>query len=368
MKIKIGNIFESSAKTLVNTVNCVGVMGKGIALEFKTRYPQMFKQYVTLCKEGQIRPGEPYYYSDLLGHSIINFPTKDHWRSSSKLSYIEQGLDWFAQNYASLGINSVAFPPLGCGNGGLQWEIVGPLMYQKLKDLPIDIEIYAPFGTASEKLKIDYLEKAKANNTIDITGNQLMRINKKWLLILYVVQQLSQNRYSLTVGRVIFQKICYILTRTGIDTNFVFAKGSYGPYSKEVKKAVTILSNTNLMEEKKLGQMIAVTVTPNFSINFNDYSEQEILCVKKTIDLFSRVKCTEQAEMIATVLFSYDELSKEKTSQISEKDIYDYVIQWKPKWKNTKDEEISNSVRNLAILGWMKIQASTNLPFLESFF
>ena len=88
MIIKIGNMFESQATTLVNTVNCVGIMGKGIALEFKKRYPNMFSEYVALCNSGLVKPGIPYYHQDLCGASIINFPTKDHWRSPSKLSYV----------------------------------------------------------------------------------------------------------------------------------------------------------------------------------------------------------------------------------------------------------------------------------------
>lgn len=142
--IKSGDIFASNAQTLVNAVNCVGVMGKGVALEFKKRYPYMFKKYAKLCAEKQIKPGVPHYYSDATGASIINFPTKYHWREPSKLLYIKNGLEWFRDNYRRLGIMSVAFPALGCGNGGLLWGIVSELMCETLRDLPIEIEIYAP--------------------------------------------------------------------------------------------------------------------------------------------------------------------------------------------------------------------------------
>jgi O-acetyl-ADP-ribose deacetylase (regulator of RNase III) len=142
--VKIGNLFESSAKTVVNTVNCVGVMGKGIALEFKKRYPAMFADYVKRCDAGLVQLGQPYHFSDLFGASIVNFPTKKHWRSASHLQDIEDGLDYFVSHYQQWGIESVAFPALGCGNGGLEWSAVGPLMYQKLSSLPIPIEIYAP--------------------------------------------------------------------------------------------------------------------------------------------------------------------------------------------------------------------------------
>lgn len=135
IKVLIGNMFESQAQTLVNTVNCVGVMGKGIAKEFKKRFPDMFRDYAERCKRGDVNPGVPYIYTDLLGNSIVNFPTKDHWRSPSKLEDVIRGLDIFADKYHEWGIKSVAFPPLGCGNGGLEWRAVGPLMYQNCRNL-----------------------------------------------------------------------------------------------------------------------------------------------------------------------------------------------------------------------------------------
>ena len=115
----IGDLFESRAKALVNTVNCGGVMGKGIAQEFKKRLPAMFEDYRERCARKQVRLGEPYLYRDASGLVIVNFPTKDHWRSPSRLADIERGLDHFKAQAASWGLTSVAFPPLGCGNGGL---------------------------------------------------------------------------------------------------------------------------------------------------------------------------------------------------------------------------------------------------------
>ena len=156
--VKVGNIFESNASTLVNAVNCVGVMGKGLALEFKKRYPEMFRDYVARCADGMVKPGLPYLYRDLLGISILNFPTKDHWRGPSKLSYVTDGLKWFIHNYEELNITSIAFRALGCGNGGLEWSLVGPIVYGLLGNLLIDIEIYAPYGTSPELSSAEYLE------------------------------------------------------------------------------------------------------------------------------------------------------------------------------------------------------------------
>ena len=355
MKVLIGNMFESKVQTLVNTVNCVGVMGKGVALEFKQKYPRMFQEYVDLCKKGLLHPGQPYYYSDLTGTSVVNFPTKDHWRSPSKLSYIVSGLEWFRNNYKQLGISSIAFPPLGCGNGGLSWEVVGPLMYEMLSDLPIQIEVYAPYGTPVEQLSVDFLaQKTQRQATTNLQGKTQQKINDKWLLVLEVVRQVNAGKHTLHVGRVIFQKICYVLTRTGIQTGFSFVKGYYGPYSTDVKMAINALSNANLIIEHQSGQkMLETHVTPKFVLPKEMYSVEELNTVDATVDLFSRIKNTDQAEMMATVMYAYDQLLK-KSPVVEEKDIFDYVLTWKRKWEATKEQEITECIRDLAMLRWIR--------------
>lgn len=136
------NIFESNAQILVNTVNTVGVMGKGLAKEFKRIYPDMFKTYQKFCEEGLLSVGKLQIYKTS-NKWVLNFPTKENWRSPSKLEYIEQGLQKFVDNHERLGIKSIAFPMLGCGNGGLSWEDeVKPLMEKYLKHLPIEIFIH----------------------------------------------------------------------------------------------------------------------------------------------------------------------------------------------------------------------------------
>lgn len=366
LKIKIGNIFETNMKTLVNTVNCVGVMGKGIAKDFKDRYPAMFDEYVSLCDKKILKPGVPYHYSDLLGNSIINFPTKDHWKSPSKLSYIVEGLDWFIKNYKQLNIKSIAFPPLGCGNGGLNWEMVGPIMYKELKNLPIDVEIYAPFGTKTEQLSKEFLENNCIRSYKEVLGSKSIHFNEKWLLLPYIVRELNNSQYSLKVGRVIFQKICYVLTRTGVKTDFVFSKGSFGPYSEEVKQAVMVLSNANIIVEKQLGNMISIQVSDSFKFDESKYTHQELKCCDNTIDLLSRVKNTNQAELISTILFSADQFKNTNTN-INELDVYNYVMDWKPQWIQTNAKNVSESIRNLAMMNWIKVSYYKELPYSNEF-
>lgn len=144
-----GNIFNSPAQVIVNPVNTVGVMGKGIALEFKNRYPIMFEKYKTACEKHMLTIGRLMLVS-APDHLLLLFPTKESWRYPSKLSYIELGLKRFCDYYAQRGITSIAFPKIGCGNGELDWEEVKPLMERYLKDLPIDVYIYLDKGKLGE--------------------------------------------------------------------------------------------------------------------------------------------------------------------------------------------------------------------------
>lgn len=144
VKIERGKtIFDSSAQTLVNTINCVGVMGKGLALEFKNRYPAMFDKYKSFCDKGVFKPGVLWIYKAEDGKWILNFPTKIDWKNPSKIEYIEEGLKKFVEIWSEKGITSVAFPLLGCSNGGLNPDEVIPIMEKYLNQCEgLDVTIY----------------------------------------------------------------------------------------------------------------------------------------------------------------------------------------------------------------------------------
>lgn len=140
-----GNIFDSNAQVIVNPVNCKGVMGKGLALAFKQKYPAMFAVYERDCQTGRLQIGRPTIYRESTPW-ILNFPTKDHWRSPSKLEYIEKGLIFLVDHYKQVGITSIAFPKLGTQNGRLSWDEVGPLMAKYLSQMEMDTYIYIADG------------------------------------------------------------------------------------------------------------------------------------------------------------------------------------------------------------------------------
>ena len=152
MRILIGDLLKSEAQTLINTVNCVGIMGKGIALEFKERFPDMFKDYVERCERKEVKPGVPYLFKTLFPPQIVNFPTKDHWKSVSRVADVERGLQHLLDHFREWGITSLAIPSLGCGNGQLEWRVVGPLIYRYLQQIDIPVEMYAPYGTPAREL------------------------------------------------------------------------------------------------------------------------------------------------------------------------------------------------------------------------
>jgi O-acetyl-ADP-ribose deacetylase (regulator of RNase III) len=142
-----GNLLESPCDAIINTVNTVGVMGKGLALQFKRAFPDNFKAYEQACKNGKVCLGCMFIFeiNSLLGvHYIINFPTKSHWRLDSNINDIAVGLDDLRRVITELSIKSMAIPPLGCGLGGLHWRDVEPLIKEKLAGLDLDAFIFSP--------------------------------------------------------------------------------------------------------------------------------------------------------------------------------------------------------------------------------
>lgn len=145
---KQGDLLKSEAQALVNTVNCVGVMGKGVALQFKHAFPENFKAYEKACKANLVQPGKMFTFDAgtlMQSRWIINFPTKRHWRDGSRIEDVEAGLSALVEEVKRLKIKSIAIPPLGCGNGGLDWSQVRPLIVRAFDEMPeVDVQLFEP--------------------------------------------------------------------------------------------------------------------------------------------------------------------------------------------------------------------------------
>lgn len=177
-----GDMFESPAQILVNTVNTVGVMGKGVALEFKNRYPDMFLAYKKLCEDKKLTIGSLFLWKKS-EKWVMLFPTKVHWRNPSKIEYVEKGLMKFRDNWDRLGADSIAFPRLGCGNGNLNWEEVRPLMEKYLKDIPMQIYIYVDVYKDPKPEHLDVTEMERwLSGEKDLTGFERFKFRmSKWM-------------------------------------------------------------------------------------------------------------------------------------------------------------------------------------------
>ncbi|OGA04216.1 MAG: Appr-1-p processing protein [Betaproteobacteria bacterium RIFCSPLOWO2_02_64_14] len=369
MKILVGDILQSTARTLINTVNCVGVMGKGIALEFKNRFPDMYEDYLVRCKRGEVKPGLPFIYRSLLPPQIINFPTKDHWKSVSKVSDIDRGLKYLLAHYQEWGVQSLAIPPLGCGNGQLEWRVVGPLIYRYAKQMNVPVEMYAPYGTNPRELTLEFVEKGSEISAEQATRNGASTaLEPSWVALVEVINRIEQHPYHWPIGRVIFQKIAYVATDVGLPTGLNYKRSSFGPFSAELKNVEVKLINSGLLQEERHGKMFMVKVGPNFSRVRNKYEqafERWSKVLDKVVDLFMRVD-TNQAEVIATVLFAARELARDNQDQPSERDVLQAVMQWKQRRRPPLDEvTVGSAIRDLGMLRWLNLKASPDLPLPE---
>lgn len=368
IKLIKGNLFNSQVQTLVNPVNCVGVMGKGLALQFKKLFWEMYLDYEQRCSKNLMKIGEPYIYKGLTPPYIVNFPTKDHWRSVSRLEDIVSGMEYLLQHYQEWGITSLAMPALGCGNGQLDWKVVGPLLYRYLQQMDIEVELYAP----DYSLSLEELEKLAAGPVDEKKGSShepytRQRLPMGWIVLVEVLYRLQQEPYHYPVGRTMFQKIAYTASREGIPTGLQFQKYSYGPFSSELKKAETNLVNCRLLQEKSLGRMLHIIVGPAYAGLRNEilpHYEKWNETIDKIVDLFMRVD-TRQAEITATIIYSADQLKK-KAELPSEMDVLKEVMEWKQRRRPPlKEEEVALSIRNLAALKWIQLTPSSDMPIRD---
>ena len=229
-----GNILDSQAQALVNTVNTWGVMGKGIALQFKKAFPANYRAYAEACKKGEIDIGKLFVFTDqniMSGPKIIiNFPTKTDWRKPSEYAYIEKGLDHLLAIIRQRQIRSIAIPPLGAGNGGLEWEKVKNILYRKLQNTEAEVYIYEPTKQIAEKLKKERVKLTKAR-----------------ALLLYVLYDLVRNGEY--VSEFSSEKVCYFLQKFGAKKylKLQFEPNFYGPYSGRVRYLLNVLNGSYLM-------------------------------------------------------------------------------------------------------------------------
>lgn len=243
IKFTEGNLLESDAEALVNTVNTVGVMGKGVALMFKEAFPENFREYEAACRAKELQVGKMFVTrrDTLLGPKwIVNFPTKAHWRYPSKMEWVDRGLDDLKAFIARHHVKSIAIPPLGAGNGGLDWSEVRELMVEKLGDLhDVQVVIYEPtkrYQNVAKRTGVATLTPARASIAELIRRYSILGIECSLLEV---------------------QKLGYFLERFNRklslpEFQFDFGANKYGPYSDKLKHMLNGLDGSYLHCDKRL--------------------------------------------------------------------------------------------------------------------
>lgn len=346
IEIKQGDLLKANVDALVNAVNCVGVMGKGIALQFKKAFPDNFKAYKKACDAEQVQPGK-MFISDagslMQIRYIINFPTKRHWRGKSKMEDVDSGLKALVEEVKRLRIQSIALPPLGCGNGGLDWNAVRPRIEHAFSELPdVEVQLFAPAGAPAVEKMVNRTEKPH------LTVARALFIK---LLDLYKVADYRLSRLEI-------QKLAYFLQGAGEPLKLAYEVGKYGPYAHNLNHVLDRLDghyihgfgdNTGKADAASIGLMeSAVEEADTF------LAESKAIQSQKRLDRVQRLiegfETPYGMELLATVHWAVTNVENPPATQ-------EEAIKLVHEWSHRKAElftprHISITYQRLKDYGW----------------
>lgn len=345
IKEQRGNLLGAEADALVNTVNTVGVMGKGIALQFKTRYPEMFETYRREAKAGKLRLGEVSVWRT--GHMtgprfIINFPTKSHWKAGSRLTDIESGLRDLVRVINDLGITSVAVPPLGCGNGGLDWRYVEPKIYEAFSAIPeVEVLLFAPAGAPrAAEMTVAPLSPAMTSGRAALVD---------------IISRYTNQAFA-PPGLIESQKLMYFLQVSGEPLRLNFAAHLYGPYADNLRHVLTAIEGRFLSGYGDGSALVQeaepLTVLPGAVEAANSVLEKQLETrgrVNRVLDLLSGYESAYGLELLATVHW----LDAQRP-ELEDFEFVERVRSWSPRKSRMFTEgHILTALATLRSQGWV---------------
>jgi O-acetyl-ADP-ribose deacetylase (regulator of RNase III) len=273
IKLVTGNLLKAEAEALVNTVNTVGVMGKGIALQFKQAYPRNYEEYRKACNHHEVQPGKMFVFATnklVNPKYIINFPTKRHWKGKSSMEDIEAGLKALVDIVKEAGIHSIAVPPLGCGSGGLHWEDVKPRIEKAFRDLPgVTVLLFKPEGAPeAEEMRVATKRPAMTPGRAALLG---------------LLERYAMPGYRLTLLEI--QKLAYFLQAAGEPLRLNFARGKYGPYAETLHHVLQRLESHFIRGYGDRSRNASVRLLPGATDEANSFLEDH----KDTVSHLDRV-------------------------------------------------------------------------------
>lgn len=349
---KTGNLLDADVEALVNTVNTVGVMGKGVALMFKERYEKNMKEYAEACKAGEVQTGKMFVTNtnELLGVTwIINFPTKQHWRNNSKMEWIDSGLQDLRMFIIKNNIKSIAIPPLGSGNGGLNWQEVKPKIVEALEGLEgVKVFIYEPttqYQNIKKKVGVSNLTPARA---------LVLELIRRYLII------------GMDCSQVEVQKLVYILSRSiaskNLDDPFGldFSVNRYGPYANKLTHLLNNLDGYYLLSNKRITDVQAFESTIKFNydhkqtvqeyLQTTSEGEAYLPALEEVVRVIDGFESPYGMELLATVDWLVHKEGMEPTLVSIKQGLKDwYAESGEPKWGQRKLNTFDDNSINLAI-------------------
>lgn len=291
-----GNILTDNAEALVNTVNCVGVMGKGIALQFKKAFPENYKAYETACRREEVRPGRMFVFeTGQMFHPryIINFPTKRHWRGKSRYEDIASGLHALVREVQERKIRSIAIPPLGSGLGGLHWSRVKAMIEAAFENMTdVLVKIYEPKGSPDAK---------------DMpVGTAKPKMTVARALLIKLMKQYARFAYRLTLLEI--QKLAYFLQESGMNLKLQYVKHLYGPYAHNLNKVLEILEGHHIRGYGDTQKPdVEIMLLPDADKAADRFLRKDLLAVKhleRVADLVDGFETPYGMELLASVHWS----------------------------------------------------------------
>ncbi|MCF7809675.1 macro domain-containing protein [bacterium] len=345
IEFRRGNIFTADTEALVNSVNCVGVMGRGIALQFKKAFPENFKEYAAACKKGEVLPGSMMVFETgqvTFPHYIINFPTKRHWRGKSRISDIESGLDDLVLKVRKLGIQSVAIPPLGSGLGGLDWFEVRQIIEKAMGVLPdVQVVVYEPSGTP---------EIAKSREVPKMTPGRAALVG---LMQRYLAAFMDPEISLLEI-----HKLMYFLQEANEPLKLRFVKALYGPFAENLRHVLIsieghLISGYADGGDEPSKRLALVPGAVQDADRFLEDKQDTRNRLDKVVDLIQGFETPFGLELLSSVHWVVT-----RESAVTFDQVKDETYNWNDRKRRFTEDQINIAWHTLLSKDWLSVSAS----------
>jgi O-acetyl-ADP-ribose deacetylase (regulator of RNase III) len=343
---RTGDILASDAEALVNTVNCVGIMGRGIALQFKNAFPENFRTYARACDHHEVQPGKMLVFENRRINEpkfIINFPTKRHWKGKSRLADIDAGLEALRTEIEKRGIQSIAIPPLGSGLGGLNWADVKPRIEAALADLPnVRVVVYEPKGAP------DAREMAASKAVPKMTPGRAA--------LVVLMERYLRGLLDPFVTLLELHKLMYFMQEAGQDLNLQYVQASYGPYAEKLRHVLKAVEGHLISgyadggdaPEKQLELVPGAVVDAQALLKGDDLARERL---DRVADLVEGFETPFGLELLATVHWVVSKMGARTLDEVVEK-----THNWNERKRRFSHQQIDLALCVLSSKHWVSLQ------------